>query len=75
VIAISGADAQRNVRAKAFTEHDLHNTPWQECDVDSQVIGIRILPFVKRRERAARKKLAARTDRIDLTPPQPGGLT
>jgi hypothetical protein len=70
VIAISVADALRSVRAKAVAEHDLHNAPRQEYDVDSQVIGIRILLFVKRRERAARKKkLAARTDRIDLTPP------
>jgi hypothetical protein len=50
VIAISAPEAQRNGRAKAFTEHDLPNPPWQEDDVDSQVIGVRILPFVKRRE-------------------------
>jgi len=56
VIANSVAAAQRDVRAKAFTERDLRNPPRQEDDVDSQVIGVRILPFVKRRERAARKK-------------------
>jgi hypothetical protein len=60
VIAISVAHAQPNVRAKAFTERELHNPLGQEDDVDSRVIGVRILPFVKRRERAGRKQKSPR---------------
>jgi hypothetical protein len=56
VIAISVTDAQPSVRAKAFVENDLNEPPRREYAVDSGVIGVRILPFVKRRERTARKK-------------------
>jgi hypothetical protein len=68
-----GSDPTSASSIKAVSNSDLQRRQLDTYGVDSRVIGLRILPFVKRRKRDAGRKTRcdARTppDHIDLTPP------